>query len=127
MGNRSRFANHDDNPNARTRIMTVRGDHHIQMYAAAPIERGEEIFFDYRYDREERRVYGFQGSRGADDGNGRDLENGHVERKRKRGRPPGPSRNKRGRPPGPSRRRQDQEALEEEAFMEANAASLAEE
>ena len=59
MGNRSRFVNHDDSPNARTRIMTVRGDHHIGMYAAAPIATGEEICFDYRYDRDERRKYRF--------------------------------------------------------------------
>jgi len=60
MGNRSRFVNHDDSPNARTRIMTVRGDHHIGMYAAAPIAAGEEICFDYRYDRDERRKYRFE-------------------------------------------------------------------
>ena len=59
MGNRSRYANHDDHPNVITRIMTARGDHRIGLYASVTIERGEELFFDYRYDHEERRMYGF--------------------------------------------------------------------
>ena len=60
MGNRSRFANHHDQPNLHTRIFTVRGDHHIKMYASRAIKAGEEVTFDYRYDQSEREAHGFQ-------------------------------------------------------------------
>ena len=61
-GNRSRFVNHSDAANAATRILSHRGDHHIGIFAKRPLERGEEIFFDYRYDGEERQRFGFQAS-----------------------------------------------------------------
>ena len=63
QGNRSRFLNHSKKANAHTRIMAVRGDHHIGMYAERRIEAGEEIFFDYRYEQEEREMYGFREER----------------------------------------------------------------
>ncbi|EOD04577.1 hypothetical protein EMIHUDRAFT_47083, partial [Emiliania huxleyi CCMP1516] len=47
-GNMSRFANHSDKANCDTKIMTVRGDQHIGLYAKERIGRGEEIFFNYR-------------------------------------------------------------------------------
>ena len=62
-GCRARFANHSDAANAATRILNVRGDHHIGIYAKKTIERGEEVFFDYRYDHDERQMYGFQQQR----------------------------------------------------------------
>ena len=64
-GNRSRFANHSDHSNAATRILTVRGDHHIGIFAKRNIDGGEEVTFDYRWELEERQRHGFkQGKRG---------------------------------------------------------------
>ena len=37
-GNRSRFINHADKPNCRTRIMTVRGDQHIGIFAQKNVQ-----------------------------------------------------------------------------------------
>ena len=64
-GNQSRFANHSDRPNAFTQVMCVRGEHRIAFYATKRIRRGEEIFFDYRYDCEERQKFGFKQGRRA--------------------------------------------------------------
>ena len=64
-GNRSRFANHSDAPNACSRILSCRGDHHIGIFAKKSIQRGEEITFDYRYDESERQQFGFKGKGGA--------------------------------------------------------------
>ena len=69
-GNRARFINHSDSANAGPRIMSTRGEHHIGIFAKRPIEKDHEIFFDYRYDVEEREHFGFK-------------------RARRRGRPPG--------------------------------------
>ena len=60
-GNRSRFANHSDQPNARTSVMLARGDHRIALYAQKRIAPGEEVTFDYRYGDKKREEYGFKG------------------------------------------------------------------
>ena len=62
-GNRSRFANHSDQPNARTSVMLARGDHRIALYAQKRIAPGEEVTFDYRYGDKKREEYGFKGRR----------------------------------------------------------------
>jgi hypothetical protein len=64
-GNMSRFANHSDKANCDTKIMTVRGDQHIGLYAKERIGRGEEIFFNYRWDEAIREKHGFEAGRGG--------------------------------------------------------------
>ncbi|GAX10804.1 histone-lysine N-methyltransferase EZH2 [Fistulifera solaris] len=48
-GNKTRFINHSDKPNVKTRNVFVNGDQHIAMFALEHIDAEEELFVDYRY------------------------------------------------------------------------------
>ena len=52
-GGLARFANHCCDPNCYTRIIRINGESRIVLYSKRLIEVGEEITYDYKFDREE--------------------------------------------------------------------------
>ncbi|KAF8821792.1 histone lysine methyltransferase SET2, partial [Cardiosporidium cionae] len=49
MGNLSRFINHSCSPNARNKVVNVKGTYRMGIFCIKDIKRGEEIFYDYGF------------------------------------------------------------------------------
>lgn len=53
-GNKIKFANHSKKPNCEVKIFTITRQQHILFYAKRDIEAGEELFFNYNYEQEQK-------------------------------------------------------------------------
>jgi SET domain-containing protein len=56
-GNKIKFANHQKRPNCEVKLLTLNRQQHIVFFAKRDVEAGEELFFDYRYDQEQKSDY----------------------------------------------------------------------
>ena len=77
-GNLGRFTNHSCNPNCETQKWLVRGDLCIGLFALKDIQAGDELTFDYNFerygDKPMRCLCGASNCGGVIGGNGDNLE-----------------------------------------------------
>ncbi|VDK61470.1 unnamed protein product [Onchocerca ochengi] len=68
MGNLARFINHSCQPNCYAKIVVVDGEKRIVIYSKLPINKGDEITYDYKFPIEEDKIdclCGAPGCRGS--------------------------------------------------------------
>lgn len=51
-GNAARFINHSCDPNCESKTIKILGKGHILIFALKNIGRGEELTYDYKFERE---------------------------------------------------------------------------
>lgn len=52
FGNAARFINHSCDPNCESKAVKILGKDHILIFALKNIGRGEELTYDYKFERE---------------------------------------------------------------------------
>ncbi|ODN04290.1 Histone-lysine N-methyltransferase trithorax [Orchesella cincta] len=55
-GNAARFINHSCEPNCEAKTVRILGKNHILIFALRKIFKGEELTYDYKFEREEKKI-----------------------------------------------------------------------
>jgi histone-lysine N-methyltransferase EZH2 len=49
IGNKTKFINHDSNPNCEPKVLLVKGEHKVAFFAKEKMHAGQELTFNYGY------------------------------------------------------------------------------